>query len=66
MKIAKFGGTSVGSPEAIRALIEIVRGRGQSVIVVSAFSGVTDALIGTAKAAAAREGSWLGLFEGIG
>jgi aspartokinase/homoserine dehydrogenase 1 len=66
MKIAKFGGSSVGSPEAVRALVEIVRERGQSVVVVSAFSGVTDALIGTAKAAAARDPSWVSLFEGIG
>jgi aspartokinase/homoserine dehydrogenase 1 len=66
MKIAKFGGTSVGKPEAIRALVEIVRSRGQSVVVVSAFSGVTDALIGTAKAAAARDGSWVSRFEAIG
>ena len=66
MKIAKFGGTSVGSPEAIKALVGIVRERGQSVVVVSAFSGVTDALIATAKAAAARDPSWVGRFEAIG
>jgi bifunctional aspartokinase / homoserine dehydrogenase 1 len=66
MKVAKFGGTSVGSPEAIRALVGIVRERGQSVVVVSAFSGVTDALIGTAKAAAARDPSWISRFEKIG
>jgi bifunctional aspartokinase / homoserine dehydrogenase 1 len=66
MRIAKFGGTSVGNPEAIRALVEIVRERGQSVVVVSAFSGVTDALIGTAKAAAARDGSWVSRFESLG
>jgi len=66
MKVAKFGGTSVGSPEAIRALVGIVRERGQSVVVVSAFSGVTDALIGTAKAAAARESAWISRFEALG
>jgi aspartokinase/homoserine dehydrogenase 1 len=66
MKIAKFGGTSVGSPEAIKALVGIVRERGQSVVVVSAFSGVTDALIATARAAAARDPSWVGRFEAIG
>ena len=66
MKIAKFGGTSVGKPEAIRALVEIVRSRGQSVVVVSALSGVTDALIGTAKAAAARDSSWVSRFEALG
>jgi aspartokinase/homoserine dehydrogenase 1 len=66
MRIAKFGGTSVGSPESIRALVGIVRDRGQSVVVVSAFSGVTDALIATAKAAASRDGSWVSRFETLG
>jgi bifunctional aspartokinase / homoserine dehydrogenase 1 len=66
MKIAKFGGTSVGSPEAVRALVGIVRERGQSVVVVSAFSGVTDALIATARAAAARDSSWVSRYEAIG
>ena len=66
MKVAKFGGTSVGSPEAIRALVGIVRERGLSVVVVSAFSGVTDALIGAAKAAATRDPSWVNRFEAIG
>ncbi len=66
MKIAKFGGTSVGSPEAVRALVGIVRERGQAVVVVSAFSRVTDALIATARAAAARDSSWVSRFEAIG
>ena len=66
MKIAKFGGTSVGSPEAIKALVGIVRERGQSVVVVSAFSGVTDALIATAKAAATRDVTWVNRYEAIG
>ncbi len=47
----KFGGTSVGSPEAIGNVVQIVSdevGRGsQVVVVVSAMSGVTDALINT-------------------
>jgi aspartokinase/homoserine dehydrogenase 1 len=66
MKIAKFGGTSVGKPEAIRALVDIVRERRQSVVVVSAFSGVTDALIATARAAATRDPSWTSRFEALG
>lgn len=45
----KFGGTSVGSPEAISNLVQIVRdgrARGdQIVVVVSAMSGITDALL---------------------
>ena len=56
MVVQKFGGTSVADPAAIRRLIEIVRtarardGRGPAVV-VSAMSGVTDALLGVAAAA---------------
>jgi aspartate kinase len=55
MVVQKFGGTSVADPDAIRRLIEIVRaartrdGRGP-VVVVSAMSGVTDALLQIAVA----------------
>ncbi|MDX2162739.1 MAG: aspartate kinase [bacterium] len=52
----KFGGTSVGSPEAIQNVVHIVaeavqRGD-QVIVVVSAMSGVTDALIGSVADAA--------------
>ena len=58
MVVQKFGGTSVADPEAIRRLIEIVRaartrdGRGPAVV-VSAMSGVTDALLGSGGLAGA-------------
>ncbi|MGH9346713.1 MAG: lysine-sensitive aspartokinase 3, partial [Vicinamibacterales bacterium] len=58
MIVQKFGGTSVADPEAIRRLIDIVRdtrareGRGP-VVVVSAMSGVTDALLAVAESAGA-------------
>jgi aspartate kinase len=54
--VQKFGGTSVADPDAIARLIEIVRrarvrdGRGPAVV-VSAMSGVTDALLGIAASA---------------
>ncbi|MAS35709.1 MAG: aspartate kinase [Anaerolineaceae bacterium] len=52
----KFGGTSVGSPEAMAQVVEIVKGdvdAGHGVIVVvSAMSGVTDSLIDAARKAA--------------
>jgi aspartate kinase len=54
--VQKFGGTSVADPEAIQRLIQIVGtarsrdGRGPAVV-VSAMSGVTDALLGVAAAA---------------
>ena len=51
----KFGGTSVGSAEAIRqaaAIVVDLRRRGHDVVVVtSAMSGVTDLLLGSAAAA---------------
>lgn len=54
--VMKFGGTSVGSAAAIAQLVEItVEQRAawrQVAVVVSAMSGVTDMLIGAAKAAA--------------
>jgi aspartate kinase len=58
MVVQKFGGTSVADPDAIRRLIAIVRaarerdGRGP-VVVVSAMSKVTDALLTTAAEAGA-------------
>ncbi|NLD74496.1 MAG: aspartate kinase [Chloroflexi bacterium] len=54
MLVFKFGGTSVGSAERIQAVAEIVeaaRARGV-VVVLSAMSGVTNALIAGARSAA--------------
>jgi aspartate kinase len=57
MIVMKFGGTSVGSAERIRALGELVRQRQaqKPVVVVSALSKVTDMLIKGAKLAIARD-----------
>jgi aspartate kinase len=58
MVVQKFGGTSVADPDAVRRLIEIARtahardGRGP-VVVVSALSQVTDALLSVAGEAGA-------------
>jgi aspartate kinase len=60
MVVQKFGGTSVADPPAIRRLIDIVRtartrdGRGPAVV-VSAMSGVTDALLAVASVAGASQ-----------
>jgi aspartate kinase len=56
MVVQKFGGTSVADPDAIRRLIDIVRtararDRRGPVVVVSAMSGVTDALLQIAASA---------------
>ena len=56
--VLKFGGTSVATPDAIRRMIEIVRAarsQGPSLVVVSAFGGVTNQLIAAAEAAAQRD-----------
>ena len=53
MKVLKFGGTSVGSIESLSSVKNIVEGCKEPVIVVvSAFGGITDQLINTAKLAA--------------
>ena len=58
MIVQKFGGTSVADPDAVRRLIAIARtARGTNgpgpVLVVSALSGVTDALLSVATDAGA-------------
>ncbi len=57
MLVMKFGGTSVGSADAIRNLGKIVKNLldRQPIVVVSAVSKITDLLIETAKLAAAGE-----------
>ncbi len=56
MKVLKFGGTSVGSPEAVHALVTIAKDSGERVFVVSAFSGITDSLL-QARSVRVREGN---------
>lgn len=53
MKILKFGGSSVATPERIQAVIDIVKPylSGDVAVVFSAFGGVTDALIQISKLA---------------
>lgn len=56
MKVMKFGGTSVGSADAVRRVRDIVESCGtDAVVVVSACSGVTDMLLSTARKAAAAD-----------
>lgn len=59
MKVLKFGGTSVGTPESLSHVKHIVESlREPAVVVVSALGGLTDRLIATAKAAAAGDASY--------
>jgi len=55
MKVLKFGGSSVGSPENILRVKSIVESQQEScIVVVSAFGGVTDQLITLATTAMQR------------
>jgi bifunctional aspartokinase / homoserine dehydrogenase 1 len=69
MKVLKFGGTSVGSPDSIRQLIQILKGchqRGERITAVfSAFSKVTDGLLDLAARAEKGDASWQENFERI-
>ena len=57
--VAKFGGTSVATPERIRRVVDLVTASpsiGRRVVVVSALGGVTDDLLAALDAALARTG----------
>jgi aspartokinase/homoserine dehydrogenase 1 len=62
--VIKFGGTSVGSPDAVSNLVDIVRASrvdwSRLVVVVSAMSGVTDLLLSGANAAIHGDGEAAG------
>ncbi len=45
MKVLKFGGTSVGSVERLKALIPLVNGDDNVIVVLSAMSGTTNSLV---------------------
>jgi aspartate kinase len=45
MKVLKFGGTSVGSPERMKALIELINNDERKIVVLSAMSGTTNCLV---------------------
>ena len=59
MKILKLGGTSVGSVEALKALMGVIKqnidDKEQMIVVVSAMSGVTNQLLKMAETAVIGE-----------
>jgi bifunctional aspartokinase / homoserine dehydrogenase 1 len=56
MKVLKFGGSSVGSPDRIRLVQKIVESQQEScIVVVSAFQGITDQLIRMSRMAVERD-----------
>jgi aspartate kinase len=46
----KFGGTSVGSPQRMNALIDLINDGKSKIVVLSAMSGTTNALVGISQA----------------
>jgi aspartokinase/homoserine dehydrogenase 1 len=64
MKVLKFGGTSVGSPERIKGVKKIIESQSSPcVVVVSAFSGITDDLKVISELASARNEEYKILLE---
>lgn len=45
MKVLKFGGTSVGSPERMKKLLDIIHPAERQIVVLSAVSGTTNSLV---------------------
>ncbi len=66
MKVLKFGGTSVGSPERIRGVKKIIESQDSPcVIVVSAFQGITDELKQISELASARSDEYKTLLDKV-
>jgi bifunctional aspartokinase / homoserine dehydrogenase 1 len=68
MKVIKFGGTSVGSPDNIRRVTAIVTdalAAGPCAVVCSAFGGVTDLLIKAGKLAEARDEGFEDIYQSL-
>lgn len=49
MKVLKFGGTSVGSPERIKNVASLITGERRNIVVLSAMSGTTNSLVEIAE-----------------
>src|SRR5690606_29369920 len=66
MKVIKFGGTSVGTPERILEVKRIIEAQTMPcVVVVSAFGGVTDSLLQAAEMAASGNKEYSALLDRI-
>ena len=66
MKVLKFGGTSVGSPERIRGVKKIIEAQSSPcLVVVSAFQGVTDDLKHLSELASGRDDEYDNLLDKV-
>src|SRR5574344_441893 len=45
MKVLKFGGTSVGSPERMKEVAKLINNGEKNIVVLSAMSGTTNSLV---------------------
>ncbi|GAB4142436.1 MAG: aspartate kinase [Bacteroidia bacterium] len=55
MLVMKFGGTSVGSPERMKALVPLIADDRPKIVVLSAMSGTTNSLVEIANALYAKD-----------
>ncbi len=55
MLVMKFGGTSVGSPERMKNLVPLIHDEREKIVVLSAMSGTTNALVEIGNALYARD-----------
>src|ERR1041385_8059645 len=55
MKVLKFGGTSVGSAERMKNLVALIKSDEPKIVVLSAMSGTTNALVEIATVLYAKE-----------
>ena len=68
MKVLKFGGTSVGSPENIKNIIRIISQNDPNqvqIVIVSAFAKVTNFLLEAAQLASLKNSTYLSVLEDI-
>jgi aspartate kinase len=57
MKVLKFGGTSVGSAERMKELAELINKSESKIVVLSAMSGTTNALVQIAESLYSKKNS---------
>lgn len=66
MKVLKFGGTSIGTPDSLRQVKNIVSScDGRVIVVVSAFGGITDSLVKASSLAESGDASFTGILDSI-
>jgi aspartate kinase len=57
MKVLKFGGTSVGSPQGIKEVARLILSNEKQIVVLSAMSGTTNALVQIAESLYSKKNS---------